>query len=46
VVGMASAAIWFGEPLPAWKLEAGALVLLGLMTITLWPRLRARFVSA
>lgn len=43
VVGMASAAIWFHEPLPLWKLEAGALVLLGLMTITLWPRLRARF---
>jgi O-acetylserine/cysteine efflux transporter len=43
VVGMASAAVWFGEPMPAWKLEAGALVLLGLMTITLWPRLRARF---
>lgn len=43
VVGMASAAVWFGEPLPLWKLEAGALVLLGLMTITLWPRLRARF---
>jgi len=46
VVGMASAAVWFGEPMPAWKLEAGALVLLGLMTITLWPRLRARFASA
>ena len=43
VVGMASAAVWFGESLPLWKLEAGALVLLGLMTITLWPRLRARF---
>lgn len=46
VVGMASAAVWFGEPLPMWKLEAGALVLLGLMTITLWPRLRARFASS
>lgn len=45
IVGMASAAVWFGEPLPAWKLEAGTLVLLGLATITLWPRLRARFVS-
>lgn len=45
VVGMASAAVWFGEPLPSWKLEAGALVLLGLATITLWPRLRARFAS-
>jgi O-acetylserine/cysteine efflux transporter len=43
VVGMASAAVWFGESLPVWKLEAGALVLLGLATITLWPRLRARF---
>jgi O-acetylserine/cysteine efflux transporter len=43
VVGMASAALAFGEPLPAWKLEAGALILLGLVTITLWPRLRSRF---
>jgi O-acetylserine/cysteine efflux transporter len=43
VFGMATAAIVFAEPLPAWKLEAGALVLLGLATITLWPRLRARF---
>jgi len=42
VFGMATAAMVFSEPLPAWKLEAGALVLLGLMTITLWPRLRAR----
>jgi len=40
VVGMASAAIWFGEPLPLWKLAAGALIMLGLATITLWPRLR------
>jgi O-acetylserine/cysteine efflux transporter len=42
IVGMASAAVWFGEPLPFWKLEAGVLVLFGLMAITLWPRLRAR----
>ncbi len=45
VFGMATAAMVFSEPLPAWKLEAGALVLVGLATITLWPRLRARFAA-
>ena len=45
VVGMASAALAFAEPLPPWKLEAGGLVLLGLATITLWPRLQARFAA-
>ncbi len=45
VVGMASAALAFAEPLPAWKLVAGGLILLGLATITLWPRLRARFAA-
>ncbi len=45
VVGMSSAAIAFAEPLPAWKLEGGALVLLGLATITLWPRVRRRFAA-
>jgi O-acetylserine/cysteine efflux transporter len=45
VFGMATAAIVYAEPLPAWKLEGGALVLLGLLTITLWPRFRARFAT-
>jgi O-acetylserine/cysteine efflux transporter len=40
VFGMATAAIVYAEPLPAWKLEGGALVLLGLLTITVWPRFR------
>jgi O-acetylserine/cysteine efflux transporter len=31
VFGMASAAVWLGEPLPAWKLGAAALVLGGLL---------------
>ena len=31
VFGMASAAAWLGEPLPAWKLGAAALVLGGLL---------------
>ena len=45
VVGMSSAAIAFAEPLPAWKLEGGALVLLGLATITFWPRWCLRFAA-
>jgi O-acetylserine/cysteine efflux transporter len=40
VFGMAASALSLGEPLPAWKLTAGALVLCGLAVIVLWPRLR------
>ena len=36
------ASVWFlGEPLPAWKLVAAALVISGLAINLLWPRLRA-----
>lgn len=41
VFGMGAAALWLSEPLPAWKLEAAALVLAGLAINLLWPRLRA-----
>lgn len=41
VFGMSASALSLGEPLPAWKLGAGALVLCGLAVIVLWPRLRA-----
>jgi O-acetylserine/cysteine efflux transporter len=37
VFGMASSALWLGEPLPAWKLGAAALVLAGL-GLNLWRR--------
>ncbi len=37
VFGMASSAWWLGEPLPAWKLGAAALVLSGLALNLLWP---------
>jgi O-acetylserine/cysteine efflux transporter len=37
VFGMATSAWWLGEPLPAWKLFAAALVLLGLALNLLWP---------
>ena len=37
VIGMASSAVWLGEPLPGWKLVAAALVLSGLAINTLWP---------
>ena len=42
VFGMASAALWLGEPLPAWKLAAAALVLAGL-ALNLWG---GRWVNA
>ena len=38
--GMGSAAAWLGEPLPAWKLGAAALVMAGLALNLLWPRWR------
>jgi drug/metabolite transporter (DMT)-like permease len=45
VFGMASSALSLGEPLPAWKLTAGALVLCGMAVIVLWPRWRAVLAS-
>jgi len=41
VFGMGASTVFLGEPLPPWKLGAGALVLGGLAIIVLWPRLRA-----
>lgn len=41
VFGMAASAILLDEPLPAWKLEAGFLVMAGLALNLLWPRLRS-----
>jgi O-acetylserine/cysteine efflux transporter len=41
VFGMGASALSLGEPLPGWKLGAGALVLGGLVVIVLWPRLVA-----
>lgn len=38
VVGMAGSAWLLGEPLPAWKLGAAALVVSGLALNALWPR--------
>ena len=38
--GMGGAALWLGEGLPAWKLEAAALVIGGLALNLLWPQLR------
>lgn len=42
VFGMGASALLLGEPLPAWKLAGGALVLAGIATIVFaGPRLRA-----
>jgi O-acetylserine/cysteine efflux transporter len=41
VFGMAASALMLGEPLPAWKLLAAALVMAGLALNLLWPRLKA-----
>jgi O-acetylserine/cysteine efflux transporter len=41
VFGMGASALWLGEPLPAWKLVAAALVMGGLAVNLLWPRLRS-----
>ena len=39
--GMGSAALWLGEPLPAWKLLAAALIIGGLAVNMFGPRLLA-----
>ena len=41
VFGMGASALWLGEPLPAWKLVAAALVMGGLAVNLLWPRIRS-----
>ena len=41
VFGLASSALWLGEPLPAWLLASAALVLGGLALNLLWPRIEA-----
>ncbi|TFZ06583.1 EamA family transporter [Ramlibacter henchirensis] len=40
VFGMGASALWLGEPLPAWKLVAAALVISGLALNLLWPQAR------
>ena len=42
VFGMAASAWWLGEPLPAWKLAAAALVIGGLALNVFGPRVLAR----
>ena len=46
VFGMGVSAWWLGEALPAWKLQAAALVMGGLALNLLWPLLRARLRGA
>jgi O-acetylserine/cysteine efflux transporter len=41
VVGMGGSALLLAEPLPAWKLGAAALVMVGLTLNLLWPRIAA-----
>ena len=43
VFGMAAAAAILGEPLPPWKLAAGALILGGLALTLFWPHFARRF---
>lgn len=41
VFGIAASVAWLGEPLQAWKMEAMALVMLGLIVNLMWPKLVA-----
>ena len=41
VFGIGASVLYLGEPLPAWKLIAAALVMTGLALNLLWPKLRA-----
>jgi O-acetylserine/cysteine efflux transporter len=42
VFGLGASALWLGEPLPAWKLAAAALVIGGLAAGVLYPLWRSR----
>ena len=41
VFGIAASALWLGEPLQDWKLQATALVLIGLCINFMWPKIAA-----
>lgn len=45
VFGMGASALVLHEPLPAWKLEAAGLLLVGLLVNQTWPTLKARVFS-
>lgn len=45
IFGIGASALWLGEPLQLWKLEAAALVMAGLALNLLWPKLRARLTA-
>ena len=46
IFGMGASAIFLGEALPDWKLEAALLVMSGLALNMFWPRIQARFAKA
>jgi O-acetylserine/cysteine efflux transporter len=41
VFGIAASVAWLGEPLQAWKIEAMALVMFGLLVNLMWPKIVA-----
>ncbi|MDP3853518.1 EamA family transporter [Phenylobacterium sp.] len=46
VFGMGASALWLGESLPDWKLQAAALVMSGLALNIFWPAMERRFARA
>ncbi len=46
VFGMGTAVLWLGEPMPAWKLAAAILVILGLAVSVFYPRLHRAWLIA
>jgi O-acetylserine/cysteine efflux transporter len=45
VFGMGAAVLWLGEPMPAWKLAAATLVILGLAVSVFYPRLHKAWLA-
>lgn len=45
VFGIGASVLYLGEPLPAWKLLAAALVMTGLALNLLWPKLRGKLAQ-
>ncbi|QWE27630.1 EamA family transporter [Polynucleobacter sp. AP-Ainpum-60-G11] len=45
IFGMGASAFFLGEALPAWKVEAASLVIIGLIVNLFWPSLRSRLAK-
>jgi O-acetylserine/cysteine efflux transporter len=45
IFGMGASSLYLGEGLPAWKLFAAGLVMVGLLINVSWPRLKEQMTK-